>query len=306
MYEQQLTFKFFDSLPEQSKVYGRPKDQALLFQDVIPWPDPEINKEHYEIFPGGFLGDSQRMYNINKMFMREPLLQKNVDILTVGCSNSFGVGLPLDAIWPEMVSKKLNATYSNISVAGSSVMYQVINTLHYCQTFGNPKIILCMFPNFERSRLFVDNKSTRFLNEGEEVTGPMHIYTDRLIDKPKFLKLPVGKDDFITQSQAFYNNALFIFILEQYCNANNIKLIWTTWAHYADFDKMFKQTYKYYRSIDDGFYHDRVSRCWDHEKLKNKFPGLFDEGSDPHKHPGFHWHTHVYEFFINEINKTLS
>ena len=290
-------------------VYGSKQKQAALFEDVIAWPDPDTNTKYYETLHNETQIEKTFKYNVNSLAMREPKFEKSSEMLAVGCSHSFGVGLPYNLAWPEVVSKELNIKYSNISKPGTSVMYQIINIFHYCQTFGNPKIILCMFPNFERSRIFVDNKTIYFNKEKEVEPQPSDIHTNALQDRPTFLKLPVNKDELISEEQAFYYNNVFIFMLEQYCRSNGIKLIWSTWANHNAFDEMFKKTFEYYKSNELSLLQNSVDDCYNHEDLREKYPKIFDVAADYYKgngHFGVHWHQHAAEFFIDKIKEDLS
>jgi hypothetical protein len=240
--------------------------------------------------------------------MREPRFSKNVEMLAVGCSHSFGVGLPYYLVWPELVSKSLNIGYANISKPGTSIMYQIINTFHYCQTFGNPKIILCMFPNFERSRMFIDNKTIYSERESQKEPQPVDVHTNAPQSRATFLKLPVQHDELISEEQAFYYNTLFIFMLEQYCRSNQIKLIWSTWRDHHNFDSMFKETYEFYESNGIDLFLSTLGDCYKHEDLRSKYPDIFTIAADAYKgngHPGVHWHQHVAEFFIDKIKQDL-
>lgn len=293
---------------EVHKVYGNKKDQSALFEDVIPWPDPDKNDEYYNISKINLDYDNVFEYNLNRLHLREPKLSKGAEMLAVGCSNSFGVGLPYDLAWPETVAKSLSFRYSNISLPGTSVMNQVTNIFHYCKAFGNPKIILCVFPNFERSRMFIDNKTTYSKDQYENQSAPFDIHTNAPQNRPTFLKLPVDKDELISEQQAFFYNTLFIFMLEQYCRSNQIKLIWTTWADHNNFDLMFKETYEYYESGMEEVFMNNVDNCNNHDDLKLKYPRIFKQAADSYKknpHPGVHWHQHVAEFFVNKIKKDL-
>lgn len=300
--------RFIDLFNEENKVYGNRKDQSALFEDVIPWPDPDKNDQYYSVFKINIGYDNSFDYNLNTLNFREPKFIKGAEMLAVGCSNSFGVGLPYDLAWPETVAKSLNFRYSNISNPGTSVMHQVMNIFHYCKAFGNPKIILCVFPNFERSRIFIDNKTIHSKNQLEKESQPVDIHTNNPKHRPTFLKLPVDKDEIISERQAFYYNTLFIFMLEQYCRSNKIKLIWSTWADHDNFDLMFKETYEYYESGTKKLFMPNVYACKDHEDLKIEHPNIFNQAADTHNgnpHPGVHWHQHVTEFFVNKIKNDL-
>lgn len=300
---------FLHLFNKEDKVYGSQQDQSALFEDVIPWPDPDKNDEYYNLSNTKLSFDNSFTYNLGALKFREPKLNKDAEILAVGCSNSFGVGLPYELSWPATVSKALNVKYSNISQPGTSVMHEIMNIFHYCKAFGNPKIILCMFPNFERSRMFVDNKTTYSKEATEKNPQPYDIFTNALQSRPNFLKLPVAKDELISEQQAFYYNTLFIFILEQYCRSNQIKLIWSTWGDHDNFDLMFKETYEYYESDSQKLFIENVYNCKNHESLRNQHPKIFDKAADVYSqnpHPGVHWHQHVSEFFVNKIKEDLS
>lgn len=287
---------------------GNLDEQYLLFRDIMNWPNPETNKDFYKIRETDFNKYNNRTYETNQINMRAPEFKKNPTILMTGCSNSWGLGLPNDVIWPYLVAKEYDVDYVNTSMPGSSPMVEVVDIFKYCKTFGNPKIILAMFPDFQRSRVFVENKILKnvpdFSGAMGGTIGPSDIFTIRLIDRPNYVKLPAEKHLLVSQSQAFYNNTLFVFMLEQFCKSNGIKLIWSTW-HNDSFHEAFSFFYMNYAKDSLGFSEMKVDMCNEHSYLEKEFPDIYYRADEPteKKHPGVHWHYHVAEFFIDEINK---
>ena len=121
---------------------------ALMFQDVIPWPDPSVDRDFYTLKNHDYHFNNWSDYSANDLRMRSPQFKKSNSILTSGCSHTWGVGIKDKLTWSNLVAENYNLGYSNVAVPGSSVMFQVLNIFQFCKTFGNPKIILCMFPNF--------------------------------------------------------------------------------------------------------------------------------------------------------------
>ena len=69
--------------------------------------------------------DSKFTYDFNSFGFRspepDPVDNGKESILFLGCSHTFGVGLPLENTYPYIVSKDLNIDYWNMSVPGSSL-----------------------------------------------------------------------------------------------------------------------------------------------------------------------------------------
>jgi hypothetical protein len=237
--------------------------------------------------------------------MRSPKFKKNNKILTSGCSHSWGVGMKDSLTWSSLVAENYKLDYSNVALPGSSVMFQVLNIFQYCKTFGNPKVILCMFPNFERIRVFVENKILE--NEKTNIMGynfgPTDAFTNRIIHKPNITKLPANKDILISENHAFYNSLCFIMILEKYCESNNINLAWSSWSH-EEYDDAFRYAFNNYIPKSAGTNAETIHDCNKHQGLKDQFPDIYEEAEDkPRGHFGVHWHKHVSEMFVKQINE---
>lgn len=276
---------------------------ALMFQDVLAWPNPDENPNFYNLKHHDYHFNNWSDYSANDLNMRSPKFKKSNTLLTSGCSHSWGVGIKDTLTWPNLVAENYGVGYSNVALPGSSVMFQVLNIFQYCNTFGKPKAIICMFPNFERIRVFIENN----ILEGKTVTdynfGPADAFTNRTINKPKITKLPANKDILVSENHAFYNSVCFIMILEKYCESNNISLAWSSWEH-AEYNDAFKNIFNNYISGSAGLNAQKIADCDNHIKLRDTFTSIYEEAADgPGGHFGVHWHKHVSELFINHINK---
>ena len=160
---------------------------------------------------------------------------KNKHVLFSGCSNTYGIGLKKEEVWAYKVYNKINETkscsgYFNIGLKGNNAINSILNVFKYCKKFGNPDIIFINFPS--HSRFFNFNA--------------------------KDLQYMIT--DYNNFDQSYYINKLTIynyyFILEQYCQTNNIKLFSFTWdtqdAHYLKKNKsqMFESTNNIFKSYN--------------------------------------------------------
>jgi hypothetical protein len=304
--------KDIENIIDKKKLFSSTKQNApfdnitqnlLMFQDVVAWPDPDESIDFYNLDNHEYVYNGWSDYLVNRLYMRSPKFNKSNSILTSGCSHSWGVGIKDTLTWSNLVAENYKLGYSNVALPGSSVMLQVLNIFQYCNTFGNPKIILCMFPNFERIRVFVENN----ILEGDTLTkynfGPANAFTNRIINKPKITKLPANKDILVSENHAFYNSVCFIMMLEKYCKSNNIKLAWSSWEH-EKYNDPFNNIFENYINNSAGLNAQNISNCKSHQDLRDAFPDIYDEAADvPKGHFGIHWHKHVSELFINEINQ---
>ena len=200
-----------------------------------------IEPEQPQLFQNTINLNKDRMYfdlndniakRINVDGHRGPDFIKNVDILFAGCSQTYGLGVKDGTIWGELVSKDLGLKYNNVSYRGGSVMQIVYNIFNYFEKYGNPKYILCAFPSFARTHVFIDSKiltsspHNKLLEKayGSD-KGPYRAL--HLSKNNKYIKLPAKVEEVFPNEHRVWVNLMFISMLETYCHSNNIKLLWT-------------------------------------------------------------------------------
>jgi hypothetical protein len=286
-------------------------EQPILLQNTLP-----LNKDNM------YLDSSDNIEKrINLDGHRGPDFIKNVDILFAGCSQTYGLGVKDGTIWGELVAKHLGFKYNNVSYRGGSVMQIVYNIFNYFEKYGNPKYILCAFPSFARTHVFIDSEilTSAPYNKILEKTygsdkGPYRAI--HLSRNSKYIKLPAKVEEVFPNEHRVWINLMFISMLETYCHSNNIKLLWTTWLDvYEDNNKQMYNKFKNYFKLSDDWDHtvapDKIIESVCHQDLKDKYENFFHRGTDWYirnlevweGHWGAHTHIHISENFIREMKK---
>jgi hypothetical protein len=183
------------------------------------------------------------VYNINSLGYRSEEFSKEDapnNFLYIGCSVTFGVGLPDDVIWPYFLNKKLNGEkIFNLGINGISTNVITYNIHKYIKQFGKPKAIFALYPNIHRTESFLDDKLSiiHFKEHAELEFGPN-------------LKNKVDIAAFA------FSQINTIKILADYLESIDIPFFWSSWwgafdnyVQYQDKD-LFKNFVKFDRSID--------------------------------------------------------
>jgi len=193
---------------------------------------------------------------INSHGFRGKNFKRDTELLVAGCSQTYGYALTEESMWGVMLAKENNISYSNLSVPGASAMHIVFDIFKYFEEFGHPKIIVALFPDFYRIKTFLDSK---ILNQRSK--QPMrNIENNTFVDTYgnhgqvflKYLKLPTSPDNIYSQEFTYMINSMFITLLENYCNKNNINFIWakTFNGEKYDQDEDSFLSFKNYYSLD--------------------------------------------------------
>jgi hypothetical protein len=244
---------------------------------------------------------------INSSGFRGPDFLKNIDLLFIGCSHTFGQGIREEDIWGVRLAKKNNWSYNNISYPGASVMHLVYSVFKYFEEYSNPKYLIANFPPYVRIRSYVDHtyltgsyKSNP--NPDYSEYGPHNVYGDEnKKNYEKFIKLPTTANKIFSDEFTYMLNSMFISILEKYCKENNIIFIWSKWG-VQDLDigaeNFFKNEYKFDKNIIKLQYKENLLDC-SHPEIN--YRDTYYLASDK-EHFGSHWHLHVAEHFERIIN----
>lgn len=199
--------------------------------------------------------------NINSLGYRGPEFNNN-EILTLGCSQTWGTSLDEKYLWPRLLHDKTKKTYSNISTPGDSVQSQVIKAFYYFKEFGHPKKIIGIFPISRFEFPYISDVMTfkslqpkpvfDYRDNPKIYFGDMYIpyELNEIQDKKTFTKTPHDLKDIFPIELALYYNNIFIIMLEQYCKSHNIDFIWSFWeAVDPILDNLLKEKYDGYFSF---------------------------------------------------------
>ena len=153
----------------------------------------------------------EEMNNLN--FRSENFINshKNLHIVFSGCSQTFGTGLLEEELWAKnlyiLLNNKMQCSgYFNLATPGGSIGHIIVNIFKYCKNFGNPDVIFINLPN--TCRIYNYDKNKKIMHDGR--------FSNEYLDF------------FDVISYQYY------FMLEQYCEQNNIKLFSFSWHSNAN------------------------------------------------------------------------
>jgi len=237
------------------------------------YPDHSVFNWKYatEGLAGGLKG--RVIEGVNSIGFLGKEFESAADIVALGCSYTFGEGVTRGATWADFVSRSLNLTMHNLGSSGKGVPFEINCFFEYVKKFGNPKMVLCLFPDFVRMEIssrshkmrpekeYRNNGKIPSIDQDEEIITygicPQSTYEGR----PKYLKTPVVAEDIMPLETAQMLSIQYIKMLEAYCNTNNIKLIWTTWLTGQNTwlnNNKDKGYFKNYFNFNENEWHQRV------------------------------------------------
>jgi hypothetical protein len=287
-----------------------------------------INKPNGESFLPTV--DEYNTYEINSLGLRGEV-DLDAEVLASGCSITFGIGLPEEGRWTNLLSNKINKNIMNLGNPGGSIATICNNIVHYCMNNKMPKEIFCLMPDFVRNMVVVDKE---FYKSGVKRDGVgTKDYLELMFCNPTIktdgnvvvmeTKDKRNIEDSVSPHQLILNAVNYIYMLESFCLVNNIKLYWTIWdrpssmvmeklsmlenfklknfvpfypKHATDQLNMFiKNTCA---SDHDSEFKDNV--CWP----SGSDYSIIDYKKHPEmSHPGIHFQHHIAEFFYNLHNQ---
>jgi len=297
--------------------------QEIYFNDMN---EIRLSDLYYGIENGSDIGIN---YQLNSYGYRGPSPKVTNDILTLGCSQTFGIGIKdYGNTWPAIVSYSLNLNYTNLAKSGSSIDSQIRRAFAYFKKFGNPKHIFAIFPDFQRVE-FPSNYKTLVADKSIKTKkqGGLAIKHFKDFDQiPKVSSMPHDSRDIFTEELCYFRSAQSILMLEQYCEIAGINFIWGTWSE-EDEDLILKlkeinnssyknfiplHNYKWIRNYEtqqEEFYdktykdlHPVKSNCHnEHSSLEDFYIALDKKYNFSTAHSGVHRHMHWAETIVNNI-----
>jgi hypothetical protein len=236
-------------------LYKHFMDTNRIGSNVINSEDP-YKVRHKGNVSGIHLVDKENSYHINELALRGKINYES-EILGAGCSFTFGMGVPEEGIWTQILGKKINKDIINLSSPGWSTKKICDQIIIFCAKYKMPKTIFALFPGFFRGMMVEDidfYSTTKNMNPKEQhkIPGsnipllmqqsfdPM-IYSDK---RNNFIAFEhIKKSDYFEpkhENITYMENVLSphqlildavdsIYLLEYFCKSHNIDLQWSTW-----------------------------------------------------------------------------
>jgi hypothetical protein len=220
-------------------------------------------------------------YNINNYGYRSAEFDKSNEILVLGCSQTYGSGMPIEFIWPEIFSNSLKKKYSTVATPGDSINGQVYKAFKYFEEVGNPEIVVGLFPlhRLEYSSIpgkFISTTSWGQAERHKPSVGVGFFYQDYSL---KISKAPHDPEYILPKEFALFYNFMFMKMLEQYCESHNIKFIWSIYED-EDIESLMQST---------GYVLDNYLKTSDLTKI-SKVKTIADCSTNKHCSPEFKDH----------------
>lgn len=281
--------------------------------------------------------DSYNEYSLNSYNCRGPEFINDVDFIFAGCSQTFGIGVPDDGVWPKFVSDELGGTYVNLSMLGAGMEWIADSIYRYIHTFGRPKRgIMILAPDVYRMDTVVNNTINscpdptirdyvpQYYSESDL---DLRLITYHLKNKEpaNYLKRPFPIEETAIEEESIRRTVTSLRNLEIFCNQVGIPLIWATWSDSLyEIANTIPDEYKFDNylnlhpvlwrpredesgnpidSLLDGVTGDEMT-C--HASLSEQYGVAFPAGTDRFKfndgqaHMGVHRHIHVAQDFIEK------
>lgn len=170
------------------------------------------------------------IYTYNKHAFRsknfKKLSKENYNILTSGCSITFGHGLPEEFVWPNMLKEKIknfildkDIELYNLGSCGASTLTIIKNIFTFINLYGKPDTIFVLFTEMSRG----------FIYEEVNKKYVQVVYREDLFYYPKKFARKKWAENFVYEDILIINSTL-IHILESFCKNIGIKLFWSSWV----------------------------------------------------------------------------
>jgi hypothetical protein len=257
-------------------------------------------------------------------------------MLVLGCSQTYGTGLPYEYTWASILAKKLNLSFANLAQPGESATLQIMKAFYYFERFGDPDIIVALFPIYRMPTVYVPNKMERkHMGVNKDIRGEkwkkMVESADLAGDKfENYSKAPHRPEEVLPKEMAFFYDNVMIDMLRRYCNKNGIKFVWSVWdgsyqdSIYPVINDFYPEHHDTYclieafnwlipNSKDQDFYGEKSALdC--HNEFRSE--ELFYKAADRPKtdkdrehhtfsHWGLHKNIHIAEDFYNYITSSI-
>lgn len=184
--------------------------------------------------------DNLNTYTLNSRGYRSAELTKNAELVVAGCSFTFGSGVSEERSWGSLVAQGLGLPLTNLGVSSWSTQAIIYNLFAYFKEYGNPKRLLCLFPDDSRALLpmvrgafehrdWVTNNGEDFMLLSVMIPPRTNPEQRPYSDRAKYSKQPHDWEDILPVELITHNYFQNIHMLQSYCDAAGIEFIWSTW-----------------------------------------------------------------------------
>jgi len=197
--------------PNYNSHYKKYANQSLdwLTMDTQILYEKHLKLNYSMLLKNNWIDYKSFTYKFNSHGFRCNEFNDSPTIMFIGCSNTCGVGLPIETIWPELVSKNLNMQCANLGQAGGS-NDTAFRLCHGWIDKIQPKIVVLLNPPGVRLEIVTNKHNIRHLNPQ---------WGNDLEDYP-FLK-----EWCMDNNNNYFNILKNTLAIENVCKSKNIKFV---------------------------------------------------------------------------------
>lgn len=216
-------------------------DDVFYNKFDITWAKVPDNQEptpkHWTKLPIEIADDDGTVsYDYNNEFFRSDDFKTDHSnekhILFAGCSQTEGVGAPLETVWTKVLLNNISPESGFYSIGKSGYGWQkVISTyMLYIEKYGVPEFLFVMLPNLGRFYEW-DDANNRYIYVQRYPNGG-GVSTDQL-DEDKvpdflFIEKPFTLRE---HRKSFVDFVISWKLFEKYCESVGTKLLWGSWDY---------------------------------------------------------------------------
>lgn len=298
---------FFETFTYDYKSYehisiGLDKKYFFNIIEEVECPPEYKNNDGYTYYK--YLNDADQEgyekkqdfdYRLNSDEFRSSNFSKlsldNFDILALGCSYTFGYGLPEEFTWASLLKDKIglkekNTNLINLGSPGLGIDSIINNAISYIKQYGIPNAIVALFPDINRHMVY-DSESKRY---NTFTPGTLYLEHKKLMPTRTQRTIRYVPEDII------YSVVNQIRMFEELCKGYGIRLLWTSW--YGGNEK------KIYDGLDfENYFCYQPFNATPINALKNNIPKKYEHLSEmarDNNHPGIAYNIHMAREFLKE------
>lgn len=197
-------------------------NQTLLWlpQDSEERYEHHLKTKYHELESQGWIGRTIEYKFNSEGFRADEFIDNQPSIITLGCSLTVGIGLPLEETWAYQVAQALNLHMYNLGIGGRSSDVAFRLALHYVPKL-KPQVVVFVPPDPGRFEVIVPRDNhTICENYGPWTPNVSHT------ESVDFYKKWILSDD-----NSYLNRAKNIMAIKHLCHTHNIKCVTASRHH---------------------------------------------------------------------------
>jgi len=253
----------------------------------------------------GYNSGEKFEYRLNSDYFRSfhfsKLEKKNYNILTTGCSYTFGHGLPEECIWPTLIEEKIklinkNVKVFNLGLPGLGIDAIINNVISFIDKYGVPNVIIALLPDINRSVIYSPN-----LKKYKLYAPSTNYIQNKKNDENLFFRtINYQIEDRV------YQAVNQIKMLEHLCKGYGIDLLWQSWDGNSDklYDNISFENYVKSEKNHPAYYYEsnKIGNSLDLSADKYNKYRKFARDSN---HPGIEHQASIANFFYSHLEGKL-